>query len=285
MSLDTTSMLFLFHLITYWASCFVLMIGLGHLPLIVPTRRKTPSKSKVLNAAAISLLNQALSYPLILIVLPYCLNTDSTADNGNTWWWRSTELVIALLIYTISADHWFYWTHRVLHYPPLFRRIHYIHHQWVYPVAVSALYAHPVEHLLCSVGAILIGPLLYPASEAVIILWTAIVTVNAVLAHCGIDIPYFNNEKHDLHHRYLSCNYGTVGTSDALYGTTWSSRQLVRAQALLTSACAPNPRSIINNAAMQTVEHAFDIAVDAVVAVPVTARRLHPLRLPLLHSS
>lgn len=28
-----------------------------------------------------------------------------------------------------AHDAWFYWTHRVLHWGPLYRHVHYIHHK------------------------------------------------------------------------------------------------------------------------------------------------------------
>ncbi len=36
-------------------------------------------------------------------------------------------LTVALLDYL--HDAWFYWTHRLLHWGPLYRHVHYIHHK------------------------------------------------------------------------------------------------------------------------------------------------------------
>eukprot|EP00971_Amphidinium_carterae_P039024 767186-Amphidinium_carterae.1 len=35
-----------------------------------------------------------------------------------------------------------------------------IHHKWHAPVALIAIYCHPVEHLLCNILPLLLGPLL-----------------------------------------------------------------------------------------------------------------------------
>ena len=86
-------------------------------------------------------------------------------------------------------------------------------------MAVSALYAHPVEHIICNIGAMLIGPLIFPTSQVVLGIWTSIGTLNAVTSHSGLALPYIQNVRHDLHHRYLSCNYGAAGPSDIMYGT------------------------------------------------------------------
>ena len=45
------------------------------------------------------------------------------ADYG--WWY----LGLSSLILIIAHDAWFYWSHRLLHHPPLFRRFHRLHHR------------------------------------------------------------------------------------------------------------------------------------------------------------
>ena len=65
----------------------------------------------------------------------------------------------------------------------------------------------------------MVGPLIYPSCLYTIYIWTVIVTLNAVFAHCGLDLPGFTVKTHDLHHRYLSYNYGTIGFSDMIWGT------------------------------------------------------------------
>lgn len=42
---------------------------------------------------------------------------------------------VLYVIATVAAldvlhDTWFYWTHRLLHWRPLYRKIHYMHHRW-----------------------------------------------------------------------------------------------------------------------------------------------------------
>src|SRR5699024_9473773 len=41
----------------------------------------------------------------------------------------------------------FYYSHRLLHYPPIYRRYHKQHHEWQSPIAIMAMYCHPVEHV------------------------------------------------------------------------------------------------------------------------------------------
>lgn len=157
-----------------------------------------------------SLVNQMCVLPFVQIGTPYCIN-----DN------HPGILVCLgqLIFYALIADQWFYWTHRLMHHSWFYRRIHCVHHEWTYPITYSTLYAHPVEHIVVNIGSFLIGPLLSPNNIWMFGIWVAAATLNAVLAHSGLRLKYTSIEKHDLHHQWLNCNFGTSGISDRMYGT------------------------------------------------------------------
>jgi methylsterol monooxygenase len=50
--------------------------------------------------------------------------------------------------------------HQVLHYGPLYRNIHKLHHKYSAPFGLAAEYAHPLETLILAGGTIL-GPIIY----------------------------------------------------------------------------------------------------------------------------
>src|SRR3546814_3240589 len=50
------------------------------------------------------------------------------------WWWPCS-----VLLYLLIHDTWFYWTHRWMHRPALFRRCHAVHHQSRPPTAWTAM--------------------------------------------------------------------------------------------------------------------------------------------------
>ena len=216
MLLSTT--LFLAHITTYWLSCLMFSLISEYLHnnnkiyYIEAEKRlaNTPPWSKIRNAIIVSLVNQLISFPIIYTLSQYCINTEITMAN----------YPYQFAIYTIIADQWFYWTHRTMHRVKYFyNNIHYIHHQWTYPIAVRTIYAHPIEHIITNIGSIVLPPLIYPTSVNFLIFWVSLATFNAVVGHSGIRFPIFANEKHDLHHRFLNCNYGTFGLSDRLFGT------------------------------------------------------------------
>ena len=177
--------------------------------------RHVPSNKKILKAFIIVLLNQALTVPLMYYISPYCIDTTDYSLIVQCY-----RAPILLSIYIIFADQWFYWTHRLLHYNRfMYRHVHYLHHEWTYPIAIRAVYAHPIEHYLANIGTIVIGPLFFKPSHGVLCLWVVLATINSVFAHCGTILPFTDTSSHDLHHRYLNCNYGTMGLSDRIYKT------------------------------------------------------------------
>ena len=46
----------------------------------------------------------------------------------------------------LIEDFTFYWGHRILHLPKLYR-FHKIHHEFTNTTSIAVLYCHPVEHI------------------------------------------------------------------------------------------------------------------------------------------
>src|SRR2546428_69911 len=57
--------------------------------------------------------------------------------------WVIFELIIFILLQEIG----FYYFHRLLHLPSLYKRIHKQHHEWTAPISITAIYCHPIEHI------------------------------------------------------------------------------------------------------------------------------------------
>jgi Delta7-sterol 5-desaturase len=123
-----------------------------------------------------------------------------------------------LLILGIHETY-FYWAHRLLHWKPLFRRIHSVHHRSVTPTSWAGYATHPVEGLLMS-GNLLLYPLLFPVHPLAIVLYLVIQMIYSTLGHCGYDhfppafrqrwyLAWHNTPSHhDDHHHYVRGNFG-----------------------------------------------------------------------------
>ncbi|MEZ5709096.1 MAG: sterol desaturase family protein [Blastomonas sp.] len=146
-------------------------------------------------------------------------------------WW----LPVSLLLYLFAHDSWFYWTHRWMHRPRLFRIAHAVHHDSRPPTAWAAMSFHPVEAIT---GAVVIPALVFliPIHIAMLGLVLAIMTVMGVTNHMGWELfPRWlvhgrlgewliTASHHQRHHDRYQCNYGLYfrfwdrlcGTDDGL---------------------------------------------------------------------
>lgn len=130
-------------------------------------------------------------------------------------WW----LPASFALYLLAHDAWFYWTHRLLHRPALFRRYHAVHHAGRRPTAWTAMSFHPGESVT---GAVIIPLLVFllPIHLAVLGAVLTVMTVMGVTNHLGWEIfprawvrgPagrwLITASHHQRHHEHYGCNFG-----------------------------------------------------------------------------
>ena len=128
-------------------------------------------------------------------------------------------LPVSVLLYLAAHDSWFYWTHRWMHRPRLFRAAHAVHHASRPPTAWAAMSFHPWEALS---GAIVIPALVFliPIHVAALGCVLTIMTVMGVSNHMGWEMfPRWmvqgragqwliTASHHQRHHEHYNCNYG-----------------------------------------------------------------------------
>lgn len=114
----------------------------------------------------------------------------------------------------------FYYSHRALHSPALYRLVHKRHHEWTAPVAVTAVYCHPVEHVLSNLLPPFAGVLVMGAHVTTAWVWFSMAILSTLNAHCGYHLPLLPSpEAHDFHHLKFSNCFGVLGWLDRLHGT------------------------------------------------------------------
>ena len=136
-------------------------------------------------------------------------------SNAYPLWW----LPASVLVYLFAHDTWFYWTHRLMHRPALFRVAHAVHHASRPPTAWAAMSFHPWEALT---GAVVIPALVLtiPIHVAALGVVLAVMTVMGVTNHMGWEMfPralvagragnwLITASHHQRHHQQYGCNYG-----------------------------------------------------------------------------
>lgn len=131
------------------------------------------------------------------------------------WGWFATSIVIAIFVH----DTWFYWTHRLMHHPRLFRWFHRGHHLSMNPTPWAAYAFDPLEAVVQALIfpiAITIMPM-HPLAFFVFMVWQ--LTFN-VIGHSGYEFwprwmmdswlgKFVNTPtNHAMHHETFRGNYG-----------------------------------------------------------------------------
>jgi sterol desaturase/sphingolipid hydroxylase (fatty acid hydroxylase superfamily) len=119
-----------------------------------------------------------------------------------------------MLLMPFWRNFHFYWIHRLIHWKPLYRTVHYLHHKNVNVGPWSGMAMHPVEHVLYF--SCLLIHLVVP-SHPMHMLFNGITTaIGPAVSHSGFDELMFGDEvslrkeklMHYLHHRYHTVNFG-----------------------------------------------------------------------------
>lgn len=124
--------------------------------------------------------------------------------------------VLMLLIPPFRNLH-FYLVHRALHWPPLYKWVHSLHHNNTNPSPFSGLAMHPVEHLFYFSGVLLHWVVPSHPVHAMFHLMHA--GLSPAPGHAGFERIVVGPETgpsvviatdsfaHYLHHKYFECNY------------------------------------------------------------------------------
>ena len=115
------------------------------------------------------------------------------------------------LILAVREVH-FYFIHRLIHWGPLFKYVHSVHHLNPNPGPWSGLAMHPVEHLLYFSGVLIHW--IIPSNPVHFFFHIQHLAIGPVTGHLGFEGPRVQGRPissdyfHYLHHKYVTCNFG-----------------------------------------------------------------------------
>ncbi len=136
-------------------------------------------------------------------------------------WYVPLSVFLVLFI----QDTYYYWIHRWMHIPKIYRYFHKVHHNSIHTTVWTSFSFHPLETLLQAAILPLIIIFL-PLHGYAILAVLIIMTISATINHAGVEIYprgkygawvgkiIIGATHHDVHHRKFLYNYG-------LYFTFW----------------------------------------------------------------
>jgi Delta7-sterol 5-desaturase len=136
------------------------------------------------------------------------------------------------IVFMIFAhDAYFYWTHRLMHHPKLFKLFHLVHHQSVNPTPYTSFSFHPLESVV-EFGIIPLIAVFVPIHVSALLIFTVFSIVFNILGHTGYEISpsgftrhwlfkWINTPTHhNMHHEKSIFNYSLYfNIWDRLMGT------------------------------------------------------------------
>ncbi len=143
-----------------------------------------------------------------------------------TWADNPVWFVLLLLLTPVWISFHFYWIHRALHWGPLYRLAHGLHHRNINVGPWSGLSMHPVEHVMFF-SSILVH-FVVAASPLHILFHMQHQALTASTSHTGFEDLLVKDRKqlalgtfhHQMHHRYFEVNYGNLEMPwDKWFGT------------------------------------------------------------------
>lgn len=132
---------------------------------------------------------------------------------------------VTLVLMIIVQDAWFYWTHRAMHHPRLFRTFHWTHHRSMTPTPWTA-YAFDIPEAMVTVAFVPLWAAIVPMHDLAIFSFVTWQIIRNVIGHAGVELSPVSGRRsrlfgwlnttthHDLHHQSPGSNFG-------LYFTWW----------------------------------------------------------------
>jgi sterol desaturase/sphingolipid hydroxylase (fatty acid hydroxylase superfamily) len=129
-----------------------------------------------------------------------------------------------LLLLPLVREFHFYFTHRAIHWKPLYKYVHYLHHKNINPGPWSGLAMHPVESILYF--SFVVVTWIVPSHPLHFFFAALYQGLSPAGGHLGFEGPVIKDKVpcgsyfHYLHHRYFECNYGdSTWPFDRWFGT------------------------------------------------------------------
>ena len=149
------------NIIVYWILSFAFLLidltgkpyKMTHLQLNKAREEKLIKYKKSGQVIKRVIINQVLYSIPVFIIFGHICQTQcqfETLPSFTTFLWNSFIIIASFEII-------FYFSHRLFHVPILYKKYHWIHHEWQRPIALISQYCHPVEYVFSFLPTLLLG--------------------------------------------------------------------------------------------------------------------------------
>jgi len=185
---------------------------------------KWPTNRKLLYEFKYS-MSTVVIFATIGVGIVTSINNGWTMMYGEIGEYGWVYFFFSISVMILFHDLYFYWTHRWMHHPRIFKHVHLVHHKSTNPSPWAAYSFHPIEAV---VQALVFPILLFilPIHSVAALTFLIYMIVRNVWGHLGFELfpKGFTRNKwigwhtttthHNLHHEKFSYNFG-------LYFTWW----------------------------------------------------------------
>lgn len=164
-----------------------------------------------------------LSIFILAFIPTFIFNTPQIAKH--TFFYKDIHqhsmvyFVMAFPLMAVMHDTYFYWAHRFMHHPAVFKMVHLVHHKSTNPSPFAAYAFHPLEAVVES-GIFLIFVFTMPVHLFHLLFFFLFMIIYNVYGHLGWELypkgfskhwlgKWINTSvSHNQHHQYFKGNYG-----------------------------------------------------------------------------
>lgn len=178
-----------------------------------------PSRKLVMFEIRMSLLSSAIyALPGAFVIEAY--KAGGTAIYADiSGFWDILWAPLSALVYLAIHDAYFYWSHRAMHHPKLFRTMHLAHHRSRHPTPWAGFSFHPWESI-ASAWPLPLAAFFIPVHVGTVFFLLIFMTVVSITNHAGWEIlpralthKWFGRHiisatHHNVHHTDYNANYG-----------------------------------------------------------------------------
>jgi len=166
--------------------------------------------------------------PALMLLTPFRQYTQYYRDidqHGRLYFWLAIPLMFLI------HDTYFYFAHRLMHHPKLFKAFHLVHHKSTNPSPFAAFAFQPLEAVV-EAGIFAILVMIMPMHPIHLLVFFFVMIVYNVYGHLGWELypkgfskhpigKWINTSlSHNQHHQYFTGNYGLYFLWwDRLFGT------------------------------------------------------------------